>query len=501
MSTPRKNILLLFVDQMRFDTIHALGNETIKTPNLDRLVSEGVAFTNAYSPSPVCVPARCSMSYGKYPWNTDCFDNHYKWIDESDDEKTFVERLAASGYRTHGVGKCHFTPDTHAHYGFQTRNTQEEFGTPETDDYMHFLNKDYAHVMDFHGMRSELYMSPQLAQMPAEKHPTAWIADQSIDFLNTQTQTDEPWYLFSSFIHPHPPLSLPTPWHRLYRYADMDNAHVPDNWEDFITHANTYMTHGHLCDEGRIDRNMVRTLKAFYYGAISFVDYHIGRILDTLEANNQLDNTTIVFTSDHGEMLGDYKCVAKSCMMDPSARIPFLVRFPDTTHAGTHCDTPVSLVDLAPTFLSEANIPCPDKEFDGCKLQELIQETNEERVVFSQINKGEDSILMAVDTNYKYFFSAPDDKEILTNRQTDPRETQNLSQDKEYAKTLSYYRSLLCTQMAGTQAGRETFNGDCLIQHPIKGVPFSSDDGHIMQDPPIPEKLLENPYFTDLRNS
>ena len=115
------NILHIFVDQQRFDTIRALGNHIIHTPNLDRLCSNGVAFTNAFSPSPVCVAARCSMIYGQYPANTDCYANTTM---PTDNRTSFMTALTDAGYCTHGIGKCHFTPDTYALRGFQSRERQ-----------------------------------------------------------------------------------------------------------------------------------------------------------------------------------------------------------------------------------------------------------------------------------------------------------------------------------------------------------------------------------------
>ncbi|NCA70604.1 MAG: arylsulfatase, partial [Sphingobacteriia bacterium] len=152
----RPNILLLFTDQQRGDTVHALGNPVIRTPNLDRLCARGVAFTNAFSPSPVCISARCSMIYGQYPLHTNCYENTPM---PTDDRESFMGALTRAGYRTHGIGKCHFAPDPQALRGFQTREKQEEMvGKPERDDYLSWLHEQgFAHVCDPHGIRGEMY--------------------------------------------------------------------------------------------------------------------------------------------------------------------------------------------------------------------------------------------------------------------------------------------------------------------------------------------------------
>lgn len=150
----------------RFDTIHALGNPVIKTPHLDRLCRERVAFTNAYSPSPVCVSARCSMIMGQYPLNTGCYANT---VMPTDDRKSFMEVLKDDGYRTHGIGKCHFTPDKFALRGFESREIQEEVGeTPQNldrHDYMKYLHdKGYDHICEANGIRGEMYYTPSPAR-------------------------------------------------------------------------------------------------------------------------------------------------------------------------------------------------------------------------------------------------------------------------------------------------------------------------------------------------
>ncbi|MGI6102615.1 MAG: sulfatase-like hydrolase/transferase [Bacillota bacterium] len=171
----RPNILHFFVDQQRFDTIGALGNPIIKTPNLDRLCETGVAFTNAFSPSPVCVAARCSMIYGQYPMNTSCYSNA---PEQESNKETFMAALTDVGYRTHGIGKCHFTPDPYALRGFQSREVQEEMGARslENEPYLKELHdRGYKHILEPFGMRGEMYYIPQPSQLPADVHPSQWV--------------------------------------------------------------------------------------------------------------------------------------------------------------------------------------------------------------------------------------------------------------------------------------------------------------------------------------
>ncbi len=451
----RPNILHLFTDMQRFDTIHALGNTVIKTPHLDRLCREGVAFTNAYSPSPVCISARCSMIMGQYPLNTGCYANTTM---PTDDRQTFMEVLKDDGYRTHGIGKCHFTPDKFALRGFETREIQEEGGESlenlEKHHYVKYLHeKEYDHICEANGVRGEMYYTPQPSQLPAKDHPTQWIGDRSIAFL--QEEQERSWYLYTSFIHPHPPFNPPNPWHKLYRPAMMPHPDVPEDWESLLTYINRVQNRYKYGDQG-INRHHMRLIKAYYYACISFVDYQIGRILDTLERTGQLENTLILFSSDHGEHLGDRNSFGKRSMHDSSARVPMILRQPGRFEGGQVCDTSVSLVDIAPTFLSAAqnqsykeNGAIASHALDGEDMHAILTGKSARKVVFSQYSSPQERILdpsqqqylqqgknllrahfssyMAVSKEAKYIYSAPDNREFFFDRISDPLERRNRS--------------------------------------------------------------------------
>ncbi|MHB0858763.1 MAG: sulfatase family protein [Anaerolineae bacterium] len=423
---PRPNILLLFTDQQRHDTIRAAGNASIATPNLDRLTREGVRFSSAYTPSPVCVPARCALLYGRYPHRTGCTDNDDAMPNNL---PSLMEVLTEAGYRTHGIGKMHLTPDLNALRGFQSRETQEEIrGAGEPDDYLAYLHANgFHHVHDPFGCRGEMYYIPQPAQMPARLHGSQWVGDRSVAFLDAH-EGDQPFFLMSSFIHPHPPFSPPTPWNKLYRGPLMPPPKRPEGFEAFQTYMARVQNRYKYRDAG-FDLNLVRMLKAYYYACISFVDYQIGRMLASLERTGRLDNTLILFSSDHGECLGDYGCFGKRNMLDVAARIPLLARLPGRFAAGETCDTPASLVDLMPTALAAAGMRSDDLGLDGVDLATLAREggggTDAERTVYSQYNRRELGVYMALDRQTKYYYSAPDRREFLLDRVRDPEETRN----------------------------------------------------------------------------
>lgn len=475
------NILHLFTDMQRWDTLGCYGNPVIKTPNLDALARDGVVFENAYTPSPVCVAARCSMIYGQYPWSTGCYENAAM---PADSRASFMQALTERGYRAHGIGKCHFTPDPHALRGFETREHQEEGGARDMDaldrcDYLRYLHdKGYRHICEAFGVRGEMYYIPQPSQVPAEDHPSQWIGDRSIAFIEQSAQSSRPRYLFSSFIHPHPPLTPPNPWHKLYRPAMMPLPNLPPDYESLHTFVNKHQNRYKYRDQG-MDMNLVRAIKAYYYACVSFVDYQVGRIISALAKAGQLDNTLIVFSSDHGELLGDYNCFGKRSMHDGSTRIPMLVRYPKRFAAGTRCSAPVSLVDIAPTVLGAADAQIKTHELEGEDMAEVAAGKCERDTVYAQLamnngrrfdlaqekksfdglgeqeTRAKMSTYMAVSREWKYSYSAPDDREFLFDRVGDPHETRNRAGVSFCDDALTEMRSRIISKLrsAGESAG------------------------------------------------
>ncbi len=497
------NILHIFVDQQRFDTIRELGNHIIHTPNLDRLCRSGVAFSNAFSPSPVCVAARCSMIYGQYPVHTGCYANT---IMPTDERETFMEALTKAGYRTHGIGKCHFTPDTYALRGFQTRERQEEggAGSLEKEDYLKFLHDaGFGYMLEPLGVRSEMYYIPQPSPLPARLHPSQWVGDRALEFMEQTGKGEAPWYLFCSFIDPHPPFAPPSPWHKLYRTPMMPPPQIAEDYESLQTYVNRCQNRYKYRDRG-IDLNLLRTMKAYYYATISFVDYQIGRLLDALEADNRLGNTLIVFTSDHGELLGDNHCFGKRSMHDASARIPMIVTLPGVFDGGRRCTAPVSLVDLAPTFLNLAGAAITTHQLDGEDLTAVASGQSRRQYVFTQHSYTHEmdyanseqkiapdmladreleiaacSTYMAVSEQWKYVYSAPDDREFLFDRQLDLQESRNCAGMSFYRETVAKMRGTVHKYL---QYNPKAVDGDQWRSFPRKIFPVNPDAGLLIQD-------------------
>lgn len=433
------NILFVLTDQQRWDTIHAAGNPHIRTPVMDRLCREGVNFARGYTPSPVCVSARASIITGQYPHNNGCFDNGFP---QPTDRPSLMDCLARAGYLCHGVGKMHFTGDRRGLRGFHTRDVQEELcGAVDADDYLQFVHaQGFGHVHDVMGARGEMYYIPQISQLPARLHPTAWVADRSIDFLQNR-DASKPFFLWSSFIHPHPPFSPPTPWNKLYRGARMPLPKRPDNAEDLWTHLNRHQNRYKYRDAGLDDR-LLQVMRGYYWACVSFIDYSVGRILDALEQRGELDHTLIVWSSDHGELLGDYNCFGKRSFLDAAARVPMLARYPARFPSGVVEETPCGSMDLMPTFLAAAGVSPRDVDLDGVDMAELVGNRNE-RTIYGQIQRGQRGVYMAYDGALKYVYSAGDQKEYLLDHRVDAEETRNCAYNVLYASEVKTMRENL----------------------------------------------------------
>ncbi len=421
MTKHRPNILLLFTDQQRFDTIHALGNPVIQTPHLDRLTRMGTAFTSAYTCSPVCVSARCSLTLGQYPMNSGCYSNDMGMPPQG--RQTFMQMLTEAGYRTHGIGKMHFKPDLLAPMGLESREISEEFCPADKDDYVKYVYRQgYDYVVDPHGTRGDMYYIPQISPYPARLHPTQWVGDRTCRFLDEQAGSTRPWFCWSSFIHPHPPFNPPYPWNFLYQAAMMPLPKLPPDYEALQTYINKLQNRRKYRSHG-MDLDVLRVMKSYYYACISFIDYQVGRIMDALEKTGQLENTLILFSTDHGEHMGDYNCFGKRSFHDSCARIPMLAAWPGVFQAGARCDEPCSLIDIASTCMEAAETDFSDHKADGMSLMDRA--AGKGGAVFSQHESGDLATYMVVNKRWKLWYSAPDNQEWFFDRVQDPEETRS----------------------------------------------------------------------------
>lgn len=352
------NVLFLMTDQQRFDTIAALGNSEIYTPNLDRLVARGAAFTRAYSTCPVCVPTRTTIRTGCEPTTTGVFYNGAPQPIPSKPDAMeercgpyLARAMKMRGYRTFGVGKFHAQP-ADEDLGFDIRlRSEETYATPEEragDAYAAFIAREHPHfdfVEMLMGERTEMYYQPQMSALPASLGVEAWAADRAIEQIREYSQGDEqPYFGFVSFVGPHPPFAPPLPFNRMYDPDKMRNPRRGEPALDYMDEQIPWMNYLIWAED--IFDAQARTLRARYYGEISYIDSCIGRILDAVEAREDADDTLICFYSDHGEQLGDHGAWQKETFYEESCHVPFLLSWPRALPQNVRRDELVCLTDL-----------------------------------------------------------------------------------------------------------------------------------------------------------
>ena len=424
------------------------------------------------------MPARHALTSGAAPHITGCVDN----FDIECRRSSFIDGLNDLGYQTHGVGKMHFN-HCKGDWGFQGRDISEEIeGEAHRDDYRQCLQDNgYGHIIDPCGFRSEFYYLPQPSQLPDEMHNSTWIADRSIDFLNRRDRS-RPFFLWSSFIKPHPPFECPVPWSRLYRMHEMDEPHRPDGFENYHNFWSKVQNRYKYMDSGYAP-HLARMIKAAYYSMVSHLDYHLGRIVEAL--GSDIDNTLIVFSSDHGEMLGDYGCYGKRSMLDASVRVPLVVQLPGVFEAGGKCRNPASLLDLYPTFLEIAGGSC-DNSSEGVSLQSLRSGDYRDRDVYSQFSQNQLGLYMLANRSWKYIYSAPDHREWLFRID---HEELDLSADPEHQQILCSLREK-CVSRFASDGYTSPIDGDNWRQFERIEIPRDPEEGLLFQDPPTLEQAI-----------
>ncbi len=350
-SRRKPNLLLLMADQHRADCLGAAGNRAIHTPNLDRLAASGVRFTSAFSSTPTCTPARAALLTGMSPWGHGMLG--YSKVAE----RYAVEMprlLREAGYYTTGIGKMHYTPQRNLHGFHQT--ILDESGRVESpdfrSDYRSWLHSEMPMANpDATGLDWNGYTAAEYA-LPERVHPTAWTGAAAVNFLRAYNRS-EPFFLKVSFARPHSPYDAPKRFWDLYGDASLPAARVA-KWADRYRARSSDrvdLWHGELSPE------LVRRARTGYYGNVSFIDEQIGRVLDTLGERGWVENTVVLYLSDHGDMLGDHHLWRKSYAYAGSARIPMILRAPGLK-AGTD-DSPVEIRDVLPTLLDAAGAGIP----------------------------------------------------------------------------------------------------------------------------------------------
>lgn len=493
----RPNFIIFCTDQQRADHLGCMGNPIVKTPNLDRIAADGVTFSNCYTSSPACMPARATMFTGLTNRGNDVRTNG---INLSEDIPTLPGLLAKAGYRTHSAGKLHLkawgsptgyeisdfetgkqNPERIAHwrsgkitqspdnyYGFQTQDMTIGHVDYIDGDYRVWLDKNHPGIFDMYRGTH-----PSDLNLPEELHYNNWIADRSIEFMKNHAPSDQPFFLWCSFPDPHFPFAGVKRWTDVYRDKEIPLPQSalelpPESISETMTQVNL--------GKKIFDAEYIRQCTIQTYGMISHVDEQIGRVLDSLQANGLADNTFIMFISDHGEQLGEHGLFYKGFYpYDAHARIPFLCKVPGIA-GNRKVEDVVSMLDLVPTVLDLASVPQPEEpemnsEFSiqcaplpsslpgeslkkvliegGCpERKNALVEFDDERV------RGGIDLLqmrMLVTNDYKLVYYSPTNEVMLFDRKNDPSETRNLAAVGKYAGTVQELLKTLLKEISRTE--------------------------------------------------
>lgn len=461
----KPNIVLIMCDQMRGDCMGIAGHPDVKTPYLDSLAAEGTYFPNAYSACPSCIPARASLFTG-------LSQEHHRRVGYEDGitweyPDMLPQLLSDSGYHTEAIGKLHVHPPL-KRCGFDNLTLHDGYigfyrnpNAPARehqlfhDSYLHWLKERCGYRADVNDTGPEcnsFIVKPWVYDEMS--HPTNWAVTETIRFLETRDR-EKPFFLMTSFVRPHPPFDAPRDY--LERYLDMDlTAPAMGDWEDHEKEAAAF---GPMYDSpyGSSDPEVKRLAMAGYYACITHMDHQIGRLIQALYREQILEDTIILFLSDHGELLFDHGLFRKVQPFEGSIRIPFIMRIGKNLSSFPQISTCTDLVelrDVLPTLLAAAGAPAPQNT-DGFNLiPALFGGEHEKRdYLHGEHAAGALSNQFIVTPDDKYIWYSQTGKELYFDLQLDRQELHNRMQAATAAKRVNALRSLLIQTLAGREEG------------------------------------------------
>lgn len=385
------NILCFITDQQRADHLGCYGNPDVKTPNIDRLASEGIQFNESFVANPLCMPNRASLFSGMYPKAHGVRENG---IGLHPSIEVLPELLRQAGYQTMSSGKLHLIP-----FGIDPEipyDDWEKFETPEYWDTHDSLPLPYYGFEEVYyvGGHGPYTFGEYKQDIGSEKHKLlgidaaletpsgakqSWksaiseadhyntrIADKTIEFLY-ERDTERPFFAWCSFPDPHHPYMPPEPYAHQYdpdtiQFDPARRDHELDDLPPYVREAHlNELQLGGLHGGSQITDNEYQEIVAHTYGMISMVDHNVGRVMEALESLNELDNTIVIFMSDHGDLMGDHWLINKGPFPFRGLyRVPTIWRLPAHLNANSSTNTMISAVDFAPTLLDFANAHIPD---------------------------------------------------------------------------------------------------------------------------------------------
>lgn len=439
-------------DQQRGDALGIEGHPVLLTPNMDAIAGDGVRFTRCYSTCPVCIPARRSFMSGQFPATHGMvgYRDNMEW----EAPPTLPGVLKASGYHTYLVGRNMHLYPRRKRYGFD--HMVVTGGTAATPgDYERWFERNAPEGGGgYYGtgvMHNDWTARPW--HLDESLHQTNWTVNQALDFLQNRDPSS-PFFLVTSFLAPHPPLVPPAFYMERYLRQELPEPVIGD-WA-------TPPPNDGLGDDPSAARvnlrgEALRSARAAYYGLINHIDDQIRRLLNPVNGVDKMTgrNTIVVFTSDHGEMLGDHYLFRKSLPYEASARVPLLIRTPHHMGLGhgTAVDHPVCLEDIMPTLLDLAGAPIPES-VEGRSLVPLLRGEDPSDRWRSHIHiECAPSHHALTDGREKYIWYVKEGTEQFFNLVDDPDERRNLVNAPDAAERVRHWRAALIQELSDRPEG------------------------------------------------
>ena len=425
MPARRPDVLVVMADQMVPSALPFHGNPVTRAPAMSWLAESGVVFDAAYTGSPLCSPGRASFMTGLLPSRTRTYDNAAEF---SSQIPTFAHYLRRAGYRTVLSGKMHFCGPDQLH-GFEERLTTDiypaDFGwTPDWD-------RPHERPSWYHDMFSVIDAGPCVRSNQLDFDDEVAFAAQRSLFSHIRSGDDRPFCYVVSFSHPHDPFAIPRRWWDLYRDEDIP---MPETGRaDVEAHPHELRLREVCAMSGvEITDDHVRAARRAYYGAISYVDGHTAALLDVLRDTGRLDDTVVIVTSDHGEMLGERGAWYKMSFYEGSARVPLVVRAPRLFGPGRVPEA-VSTMDLLPTLVGlahDGDLSGVVGPLDGRSLvPHLSGAADRDEVTAEYLAEGAIAPMVMIRRGQHKFIHSPADPDQLFDLAADPRERVNLAAD------------------------------------------------------------------------
>ena len=457
------NVLMIQADHWFAGLLGAAGHPVVLTPTLNELAEKGTLFSNCYSECPVCVPARRSLMTGLTPRSHG--DRVYDETLPMPGVKTLAQSFRDAGYQAYAVGKLHVQPQR-SRIGFDDVILQEEgrYQYGVIDDYQIWLGDQNAVGQEFmHGMGNNEYTTRPW-HLPEYMHPTNWATSQMVRFIKRKDPT-RPALFYISYMFPHPPLVPLAVYQDMYDLNEIDEPFTGD-WaaEDIPV-----LRQGHAAAAKYSHREIQMARRAFY-AQCTHIDHQIRILIGTLREEKLLDNTVILFTSDHGDMLFNHGLVAKRVMYENSANIPLIITGrPAAAYRGNE-NRLVCLADIMPTLLDICGLEIP-----GTVEGRSAFSQNKREMLYCEIGEGMQAIRMVHDGRFKLVYSPAGNYIQLFDLEKDPHEMVNAAGNPEYARVREKLISFLIKNFYG---GDEAWaDGSRLIGLPCEDDQPQTDYG------------------------